>query len=150
MLDPHEPDTSTPETSEQPPAQPAARRRRAASRPAGPPSSAPDAPSIHRTSGLPDSDSENSTEAEVAPVNEKTARKSAVKRTTKKSRAEAPPSEGEVVKTPRRRTAKKAVAMATEAPSDEALSGEALSGEAGVPSLDPQEAAPTLEEALLV
>jgi ribonuclease E len=140
MLDPHEPDTSTPETNEQPPAQPAARRRRAASRPAGPPSSAPDAPSIHRTSGLPDPGSENSTEAEVAPVNEKAAKKSAVKRTTKKSREEAPPSEGQVVKTPRKRTAKKAVAVAAEAPSDET----------GVPSLEPQEKAPTLEEALPV
>jgi ribonuclease E len=137
MLDPHEPDTSTPETNEHPPAQPAPRRRRAASRPAGPPSSAPDAPSIQHASGLPEPDSENSTEAEVAPANEKTAKKPAVKRTTKKSREEAHPSEGEAVKTPRKRTAKKAVAVAAEGPSDEAP----------VPSLEPQEAAPTLEEA---
>jgi ribonuclease E len=136
MLDPHEPDTSTPETNEQPPAQPAPRRRRAASRPAGPPSSAPDAPSIQHVSGLPEPDSENSTEAEAAPANEKTAKKSAVKRTTKKSREEAHLSEGEVVKTPRKRTAKKAVAVAAEGPSDEAP----------VPSLEPQEAAPTPEE----
>ncbi|HJY43226.1 MAG TPA: Rne/Rng family ribonuclease [Propionibacteriaceae bacterium] len=166
MLDPHEPDISTPETSEQPPAQPAPRRRRAASRPAGPPSSAPDAPSIHRTSGLPDPGSENATEAEAAPVNEKTAKQSAVKRTTKKVREEAPPSEGEVVKTPRKRTAKKAVAMAAEAPSDEAPADEALSDQArsdqtlsdqarsdevGVPaSQEPPEAAPGLEGALPV
>jgi ribonuclease E len=148
MLDPHEPDTSTPETNEQPPAQPATRRRRAASRPAGPPSTAPDAPSIQRASGLPEPGSEAFTEAEVAPANAKTAKKSGVKRTTKKSREEVPPSEGEVVKTPRKRTAKKAVAMAADAPSHEALSDDALSNEAGVPSLEPQEAAPGLEEAL--
>ena len=138
MLDPNEPDTSTQETNEEAQAQPAPRRRRAASRPAGPPSSAPDAPSIKRASGLPEPGSDNSTEAEVAPVNEKTTKKTAMKRTTKKSRAEAPPSEGEVVKTPRKRTAKKTAAMAAEAPSDEAP----------VPSLEPQEAAPTLEEVL--
>ena len=138
MLDPHEPDTSTTETNEQPPAQPAPRRRRAASRPAGPPSSAADAPTIESPTGLPEPSSENSAEAEVAPVNEKTAKKSAAKRTTKKSREEAPPSESEVVKTPRKRTAKKAAAMAAEAPSDEAP----------VPSLGSQEAAPTFEEAL--
>ena len=138
MLDPHEPDTSTTETNEQPPAQPAARRRRAASRPAGPPSSAADAPSIESPSGLPEPSSENSTEAEVAPVNEKTAKKSPAKRTTKKSREGAPPSESEVVKTPRKRTAKKAVAMAAEA----------LADEAPAPSLEPQEAAPILGEAL--
>ena len=138
MLDPNEPDTSTQETNEEAQAQPAPRRRRAASRPAGPPSSAPDAPSIKRASGLPEPGSDNSTEAEVAPVNEKTTKKTAIKRTTKKSRAEAPPSEGEVVKTPRKRTAKKTAAMAAEAPSDEAP----------VPSLEPQEAAPTLEEVL--
>ena len=138
MLDPNEPDTSTQETNEEAQAQPAPRRRRAASRPAGPPSSAPDAPSIKRASGLPAPGSDNSTEAEVAPVNEKTTKKTAIKRTTKKSRAEAPPSEGEVVKTPRKRTAKKTAAMAAEAPSDEAP----------VPSLEPQEAAPTLEEVL--
>ena len=138
MLDPNEPDTSTQETNEEAQAQPAPRRRRAASRPAGPPSSAPDAPSIKRASGLPAPGSDNSTEAEVAPANEKTTKKTAIKRTTKKSRAEAPPSEGEVVKTPRKRTAKKTAAMAAEAPSDEAP----------VPALEPQETAPTLEEVL--
>jgi ribonuclease E len=92
---------------------------------------------------LPDPGSENSAEAEVAPVNEKTAKKSAVKRTAKKSRDESPPSEGEIVKTPRKRTAKKAVAMADEAPSDEAPSDQAR-----VPSLEPQDAAPALEDVL--
>ena len=48
MLDLDEPDTPTQETNEQPAKQPAPRRRRAASRAAGPPSSAPDAPAIER------------------------------------------------------------------------------------------------------
>ena len=120
MLDPNEPDTSTQETNEEPPAQPAPRRRRAASRPAGPPSSAPNAPTIERPTGLPEPVSEGSTEAELASPPEKTAKKSAAKRTTKKVREETPPSEGEVVKTPRKRTAKKTVALATEATPDEA------------------------------
>ena len=47
MLDPDEPDTHTQNTIESP-AQHAPRRRRAASRAAGPPSSAPDAPQIER------------------------------------------------------------------------------------------------------
>ena len=120
MLDPNEPDTSTQETNEEPPAQPAPRRRRAASRPAGPPSSAPNAPTIERPTEVPEPVSQDSTEAEVATQPEKTAKKSAVKRTAKKRREETPPSEGEVVKTPRKRTAKKAVALATEATPDEA------------------------------
>ena len=120
MLDPNEPDTSTQETNEEPPAQPAPRRRRAASRPAGPPSSAPNAPTIERPTELPEPVSQDSTEAEVATQPEKTTKKSAVKRTAKKRREETPPSEGEVVKTPRKRAAKKAVALATEATHDEA------------------------------
>jgi ribonuclease E len=48
MLDPHEPTMHTQESNEQPSAEPAPRRRRAASRPAGPPSSAADAPKIER------------------------------------------------------------------------------------------------------
>src|SRR6185437_3747639 len=47
MLDPDEPNTHTQNTIESP-AQHAPRRRRAASRAAGPPSSAPDAPQIER------------------------------------------------------------------------------------------------------
>jgi ribonuclease E len=47
MLDLDEPNTHTHDTT-QPPAQRVTRRRRAASRPAGPPSSAPDAPRIER------------------------------------------------------------------------------------------------------
>jgi ribonuclease E len=120
MLDPNEPDTSTQETNEEPPAQPAPRRRRAASRPAGPPSSAPNAPTIERPTEVPEPVSQDSAEAEVATQPEKTTKKSAVKRTAKKRREETPPSEGEVVKTPRKRTAKKAVALATEASPDEA------------------------------
>jgi ribonuclease E len=120
MLDPNEPDTSTQETNEEPPTQPAPRRRRAASRPAGPPSSAPNAPTIERPTEVPEPVSQDSTEAEVATQPEETAKKSAVKRTAKKRREETPPNEGEVVKTPRKRTAKKAVALATEATPGEA------------------------------
>jgi ribonuclease E len=138
MLDPHEPDTSTTETNEQPPAQPAApRRRRAASRPAGPPSSAPDAPTIERPTEVPGS-GENSSEAEVATPPEKTAKKSAIKRPAKKSREENPPREGEVVKTPRKRTAKKALPVAAEAPSDEAPA----------PAMDLEEGTQSIVEAL--
>jgi ribonuclease E len=129
MLDPNEPDTSTQETNEEPAAQPTTRRRRAASRPAGPPSSAPNAPTIERPTQLPEPAGEDSTEAQVATQPEKTVKKSAVKRTTKKPREETPPSEGEVVKTPRKRTAKKAVALATEATPDEAPAPAAEPGE---------------------
>ncbi len=120
MLDPHEPDVPTLETKEQPPAQPAPRRRRAASRPAGPPSSAPDAPSIESVREAPEPVSEHSTGAEVAPAAKPLAKKSTVKRTTKKQREETPPGtgEGEVVKIPRKRTPKKPAAMATEAGSE--------------------------------
>ena len=135
MLDPHEPDTSTQETNEESPAKPAPRRRRAASRPAGPPSSAPNAPTIERPNELPETVSEDSTEAEVAAPPEKTAKKSAAKRTTKKLREEAPPSAGVVGKTPRKRTAKKAVV--TEAPPEEAPA----------PPTEPEEVAAALEEA---
>jgi ribonuclease E len=120
MLDPNEPDTSTQETNEEPAAQLATRRRRAASRPAGPPTSAPNAPTIERPTQSPEPVSEYPAEAQVATQPEKTAKKSAVKRTTKKPREGTPPSEGEVVKTPRKRTARKAVALATEATPDEA------------------------------
>jgi ribonuclease E len=137
MLDPHEPDTSTTETNEQLPAQPTPRRRRAASRPAGPPSSAHDAPTIERPTEVPGS-GENSAEAEVATPPEKTAKKSAIKRPAKKSREENPPSEGEVVKTPRKRTAKKALAMAAEAPS----------GDAPAPAMDLEEVTQSIVEAL--
>jgi ribonuclease E len=137
MLDPHEPDTSTTETNEQLPAQPTPRRRRAASRPAGPPSSAHDAPIIERPTEVPGS-GENSPEAEVVTPPEKTAKKSAIKRPAKKSREENPPSEGEVVKTPRKRTAKKALAMAAEAPSDDAPA----------PAMDLEEVTQSIVEAL--
>ncbi|HEX6760307.1 MAG TPA: Rne/Rng family ribonuclease [Propionibacteriaceae bacterium] len=137
MLDPHEPDTRTHDTTEQP-APPPPRRRRAASRPAGPPSTAPNAPEIERPDGSPEPASEASAAAEITPPAEKTAKKSAAKRTAKKRPAQTSPSDGEVAKTPRRRTAKKAVAMATEAPSDEVR----------VLSAEPEEAAATLEDAL--
>jgi ribonuclease E len=114
MLDPHEPDTPTSETNELPPAQPAPRRRRAASRPAGPPSSAPDAPSIEAAREEPVS--EHSTGTELAPPTEK----STLKRAAKKGREETLPSAGEVAKAPRKRTFKKAVAITAEAPAEAA------------------------------
>jgi ribonuclease E len=137
MLDPDELDTRTHDTTEQP-GSPAPRRRRAASRPAGPPSSAPDAPEIQRPPELPEPASEDVTAAEITPPAEKTARKPAAKRTAKRRPEQTSPGEGEVAKTPRKRTAKKAVAMATEAPSDEVH----------ILSAEPEEAAPTLEDAL--
>jgi ribonuclease E len=118
MLDPHEPDTHTHDTTEQP-APPAPRRRRAASRPAGPPSTAPNAPEIERRQESSEPVSEDFPTAEITPPAEKTTKKSPAKRTAKKRADQTSPSEGEVAKTPRKRTAKKAVAMATEAPSDE-------------------------------
>ena len=141
MLDPHEPDTSTSETNEAPPAQPAPRRRRAASRPAGPPSSAPDAPSIEGSREEPVSEHSGT---EVAPPTEK----STVKRAAKKRREETPASTGEVAKTPRRRTVKKAVAV-TEAAAETAamtteaaaMTTEAPAKAAPTPSLEPEEGA---------
>jgi ribonuclease E len=137
MLDPHEPDTHTHDTTEQP-APPAPRRRRAASRPAGPPSTAPNAPEIQRPLESPERGSEDFTAAEITPPAEKTAKKSAAKRTAKKRAEQTSPSEGEVAKTTRKRTAKKAVAMATEAPSEDVR----------VPSAEPEQEAPTLDDAL--
>ena len=137
MLDPHEPDTHTHDTTEQP-APPAPRRRRAASRPAGPPSTAPNAPEIQRPLESPEPVSEDFTTPEITPPAEKTAKKPAAKRTAKKRAEQTSSSEGEVAKTPRKRTAKKAVAMATEA----------LSEDVRVPSAEPQQAALTLDDAL--
>jgi ribonuclease E len=140
MLDPHEPDVPTPETNEQPPAQPAPRRRRAASRPAGPPSSAPDAPSIESAGDAPEPVSEQSTDAEVAPPTEQAAKKSTRKRTINKHSEETPPGASEVAKPPRKRTLKKAVAMATEAASEVAAT----------PSAEPEPVAPAPDEGLPV
>ena len=137
MLDPHEPDTHTHDTTEQP-APPAPRRRRAASRPAGPPSTAPNAPEIQRPLESPEPVSEDFATPEITPPAEKTAKKPAAKRTAKKRAEQTSSSEGEVAKTPRKRTAKKAVAMATEAPSEDVR----------VPSAEPQQAALTLDDAL--
>jgi ribonuclease E len=139
MLDPHEP-TPTPETNEQPPAQPALRRRRAASRPAGPPSSDPDAPSIQGAREEPEPVSEHSTGTEPGPATGNAATTSTRKRTAKKRREETPPSAGEVAKTPRKRTPKKAVAMTTEAAAEAAPTR----------SAEPEEVAPAPSEGLPV
>src|SRR5512133_2093723 len=182
MLDPHEPNMHTQESNKQPSAEPAPRRRRAASRPAGPPSSAPDAPRIERVAEGSEPLSEDSTAAaetppvevepaaevdaeaevvanEVAPADQSATEAEpaeaepateathqavtpapqvgpedqaappaeearpagvAVKKTTKRATKKAPeerPSQAEVVKPARKRTAKKAVVTAPEAPS---------------------------------
>jgi ribonuclease E len=134
MLDPHEPDTPTPETTEQPPAPPGPRRRRAASRPAGPPSSAPDAPSIQATGQEAEPVSEPSAGTELAPPTEEPT----LKRTAKKRREVTPPSGGGVTKAPRKRSPKKAVAMTTEAAAEAAPT----------PTMEPEEVAPTPAEGL--
>jgi ribonuclease E len=167
MLDPHEPDTHTQESTEQSPAQPAARRRRAASRAAGPPSSAPDAPKIERL----DDSSEPVTEespvgamppveaaplvesapllesappadapasaADVARPAEKATKKATAKRTTKKAVAETP-SESEL---PRQRTPRKRTAKKAVALAAEAPSIEEIQS---VPA-EPAESAPAAE-----
>lgn len=132
MLDPNEPDTHTQETTEQPAAQPP-RRRRAASRPAGPPSSAPDAPKIERAedgsgiageavvAGLAVTNDEAPPGADGVHSADNPAKKTAAKRVTKKAAKEASDEAEVPLKATRKRTAKKVTAMATETPStDEA------------------------------
>jgi ribonuclease E len=149
MLDPDEPDTPTQETTtEQPSAQPAQRRRRAASRPAGPPSTAPDAPAIQRVDEPTEAVSADSTEAEITPPIEARAKKPAAKRTAKKPPAETP-ADDKVAKTPRKRTAKKAVAKAPKAPSEEAPAPSAGTKElvaAVADALIPEPLAPETDE----
>ena len=104
MLEPNEP-THTQNTIEEPDVQSSPRRRRAASRAAGPPSSAPDAPTI-----------EHAPELGVASAADKPAKKTAAKRTAKKATAE-PSSGGDApAKTTRKRAAKKVAADPTDAP----------------------------------
>jgi ribonuclease E len=140
MLDPDEPNTQTQETIEESTVQPAPRRRRAASRPAGPPSSAPDAPKIARV--LESSAPANEDADGLAPPAEKAAKKVTGKRASPKASKKAvkeTPTTAEVpLKAPRKRTAKKAVAMAAEAPSTE----DALQGDAQPDLTVPVEPAP--------
>jgi ribonuclease E len=136
MLDLDEPDTPTQETNEQPAKQPAPRRRRAASRAAGPPSSAPDAPAIERVNRASESASADSAGTEITPPVDKAAKKPAAKRTAKKPPAEAPPADRKVAKTTRKRTAKKTAAMASEVSPNEAAA----------PSTEMEEAAPPRED----
>jgi len=104
MLEPNEP-THTQNTIEEPDVQSSPRRRRAASRAAGPPSSAPDAPTI-----------EHAPESAVASGADKPVKKTAAKRTAKKATA-APSSGGDApTKTTRKRAAKKVAAEPTDAP----------------------------------
>ena len=124
MLDPDEPTTQIQNTIEEPETRPAPHRRRAASRAAGPPSSAPHAPEIERVLESPAAASEASPAPEVvrqagapqtepAPPAGKPAKKAAVKRAAKKA-ADKPPDEGGGAppKTPRKRAARKVVAGA--------------------------------------
>ena len=137
MLDPDEPNTHIQDTTESPPVQPAQRRRRAASRPAGPPSSAPDAPQIERVVPSPGPAEENAGADELTPA-EKVAKKSLGKRGSKKAVKQAPAEAEAPLKVTRKRTTKKAVAMAAPIPLSEAPSSdEVQGGESAAPNEPP-------------
>jgi len=104
MLEPNEP-THTQNTIEEPDVQSSPRRRRAASRAAGPPSSASDAPTI-----------EHAPESGVASAADKPAKKTAAKRTAKKATTEPSSGADAPTKTTRKRAAKKVAAEPTDAP----------------------------------
>jgi ribonuclease E len=126
MLDPDEPNTHTQDTTESPTVKPTQRRRRAASRPAGPPSSAPDAPQIERVLSSPGPAEENAGAEELTVRAEKVAKTSTGKRGSKKAVKQTPTEAEAPLKVTRKRTTKKAVAMAAPTPSSEApLSDEA-------------------------
>ena len=132
MLD-NEPDTDQP-TTEQPAAEanpPAKRRRRAASRPAGPPSTAPDAPPIEHTAVEPAT--EQPPEA-AAPAPAKRTRKAAAS-----AAADAP---DRPVRAPRKRATKKAVAAAEES-ADELLAPTTVDLTEMSPQAEPVAPAPT-------
>jgi len=119
MLEPNEP-THTQNTIEEPDVQSSPRRRRAASRAAGPPSSAPDAPTI-----------EHAPESGEAPAVDKPAKKTAAKRTAKKAVAEPSGGGDAPAKTTRKRAAKKVAAEPADAPvTAESETGPAESGPA--------------------
>jgi len=103
MLEPNEP-THTQNSIEEPDVQSSPRRRRAASRAAGPPSSAPDAPTI-----------EHASESDAAPAADKPAKKTAAKRTAKKAVAESSGEGDAPAKTTRKRAAKKVAAEPADA-----------------------------------
>jgi len=138
MLEPNEP-THTQNTIEEPDVQSSPRRRRAASRAAGPPSSAPDAPTI-----------EHAPELGVASAADKPAKKTAAKRTAKKATTE-PSSGGDApAKTTRKRAAKKVAADPTDAPvTAESQTGPAENNpaESGPAETGPAEPMPTEPEA---
>ncbi len=122
MLDTDEPNQQTQEpiqqATQETTIQAPQRRRRVASRPAGPPSSASDAPKIERVaeSSQPVDDGPS---AEVTPAAEKAGKKTTVKRGNKKAVKETPNEAEVALKATRKRTSKKAVVMAAEAPSSE-------------------------------
>jgi ribonuclease E len=143
MLDPDEPNTHIQDTSESPTVQPTQRRRRAASRPAGPPSSAADAPQIERVLSSPGPAEENAGADDLTVPAEKVAKKSTGKRGSKKAVKQAPAEAEAPLKVTRKRTTKKAVAMAAEAPS----SGEAPSSDEAQPTVtEPADATEELLE----
>jgi ribonuclease E len=122
MLDPDEPNQQTQEptqeATQETTVQAPQRRRRVASRPAGPPSSAPDAPKIERVAESSEPVDDGLTD-EVAPAAEKAAKKTTVKRGSRKAVKETPNETEVPLKATRKRTSKKAVVMAAEAPSSE-------------------------------
>jgi ribonuclease E len=174
MLDPDEPNTHTQETN-QPPAPPAPRRRRAASRAAGPPSSAADAPQIERVAERSGGVIEEAAPADAAPPVEgssgdgsrpvapedeampapematpadKPVRKTTTKRTTKKATKETPAATAEAPrKATRKRTAKKSPAVAAEAPpiDDQSLLMEPVELPLPPRGMTPSETEPVIE-----
>jgi ribonuclease E len=129
MLDPNEP-THTQNTIEEPDVQSSPRRRRAASRAAGPPSSAPDAPTI-----------EHALESAVAPAADKPAKKTAAKRAAKKAVAEPSVGDDAPAKTTRKRAAKKVAAKPADAPE----TAESQAGPAEPTQAEPEPSAPAPE-----
>ncbi|HEY6684850.1 MAG TPA: Rne/Rng family ribonuclease [Propionibacteriaceae bacterium] len=122
MLDPDEPNQQTQEPTQEATQETTVkapqRHRRVASRPAGPPSSAPDAPKIERVAESSEPVDDGLTDA-VAPAAEQAAKKTTVKRGSRKAVKETPNETEVPLKATRKRTSKKAVVMAAEAPSSE-------------------------------
>jgi ribonuclease E len=134
MLEPNEP-THTQNTIEEPDVQSSPRRRRAASRAAGPPSSAQDAPTI-----------EHAPESDAAPAADKPAKKTAAKRAAKKATTEPSGGGDAPAKTTRKRAAKKVAAEPADAPvTAESQTGPAQTGPAQPMSAESVAPAPAPE-----
>ncbi|HEX7212528.1 MAG TPA: Rne/Rng family ribonuclease [Propionibacteriaceae bacterium] len=129
MLEPNEP-THTQNIIEEQDVQPTPRRRRAASRAAGPPSSAQDAPTI-----------EHARESDAAPAADKPAKKTAAKRAAKKATTEPSGGGDAPAKTTRKRAAKKVAAEPAGAPvTAESQTGPAQTGPARTSPAEPMSA----------